>query len=118
MKALRAVNLTKGTILVEQGEVADGVIGRGVGLIGRSGLPAGGGLLLRPCKSVHTFFMRFPIDVVFVNGDNRVVHVVERMGPNRISKFLPVARCVLELPAGTVRATTTQVGDKVALTHL
>ena len=111
------VNLTRGTTLVEHGEEATGPIARGIGLLGRSSLPPGGGLLLRPCQSIHTFFMRFPIDVVFVNGDGRVVHVAEHVRPNRIGPVVRKARYVIEMPAGTISATATEVGDRLAVTQ-
>lgn len=100
---------------MEQGQVATSLLSRAVGLLGRSSLPAGNGLLLQPCQSIHTFFMRFPIDVIFLNGDGRIIHIIERMGPNRVSRIVLKARCALEMPAGTVSGTMSQVGDKVAV---
>lgn len=114
---MKATNLTRGTTLVDKGEVANSHVKRAIGLLGRSSLPPGGGLLLQPCQSIHTFFMRFPIDVVFVNGDGRIVHIVENMGPNKVSKINLKARYALEMPAGTVSATSTQIGDKLAVSH-
>jgi uncharacterized protein len=113
---MMAVNLTRGKALAEAVEIASNPLKRGVGLLGRNALPEGHGLLLRPCQSIHTFFMRFPIDVIFVSCDDRIIHLVERMGPNRVSRILPKARYALELPAGAIGASMTEVGDKVTLT--
>ncbi len=114
---MKVVNLTRGTTLVDKGEEATGAVARGIGLLGRSALPPGGGLLLRPCQSIHTFFMRFPIDVVFVNGDGRVIRLAEHLRPNRIGPVVRQARYVVEMPAGTISATSTEIGDRLAVTR-
>jgi uncharacterized protein len=69
------------------------------GLLGRDELPRGEGILLRPAGSVHTFFMRFPIDVVFLDRENRVVDVERELGAWRTAKRRG-SKAVLELPAG------------------
>ena len=88
---------------------------RTVGLLGRSDLPAGEGLWIERSPSIHMFFMRFPIDAVFVGPDRRVVRVVENLRPWRIVAWARGARDCLELPVGAVRASGTQVGDELAL---
>jgi uncharacterized membrane protein (UPF0127 family) len=113
---MRAVNLTKGSTVVENGEIASGLMTRAIGLLGRAGLDEGQGLLLRPCQSVHTFFMRFPIDVVFLDRENRIIHTVPNMRPNRMSPHMFQAKAILELPSGTLDATMTQIGDKLGFT--
>ena len=79
--------------------VADKTHARMRGLLGRDELPAGEGLLLKPTPSVHTCFMRFPIDVVFLGADMRVVSVVREMGPWKFAGRRGT-RAVLELAAG------------------
>lgn len=74
-------------------------------------LPAGSGLLITPCNSIHMFFMRFPIDAVFIDADNNVVCIEEGIKPWRVSRVIRNARSVLELPAGTAAATGTVLGD-------
>jgi uncharacterized membrane protein (UPF0127 family) len=69
------------------------------GLLGRRGLAQGEGILLEPAASIHTFFMRFPIDVVFLDREQRVVRVVPNLGPWRTAGVRK-ARTVLELAAG------------------
>lgn len=71
------------------------------GLMFRRLLHPGEGLLIQPCKAVHTHFMRFPLDVVFLDGDNRVVHVIRGMAPWGQSPYVKEAAAVLELAAGT-----------------
>jgi uncharacterized membrane protein (UPF0127 family) len=80
--------------------VADGPLTRMRGLLGRSKLGADEGLLLKPGGSVHTFFMRFPIDVVFIDRDGQVTRVVRDLAPWRVAGSRR-ARAVLELPAGS-----------------
>ncbi|MEW6771813.1 MAG: DUF192 domain-containing protein [Bacillota bacterium] len=86
------------------------------GLLFRRELSSGGGLLLEPCRSVHTCFMRFPIDVVFYNNEGAVVAVFPALTPFRFTPFIKLARGALELPAGTVMETGTRVGDLLRFT--
>lgn len=89
------------------------------GLMGRRDLPEGSGLLFAPCRGVHTHFMRFPIDLVFVAiapGGGRVLHVREAMRPFRAD--WTSSDLVIELPAGTVARTGTTVGDLLDLPSL
>jgi uncharacterized membrane protein (UPF0127 family) len=108
-------NLTRGTVVAERCTVARSLRDRTVGLLGRSSLPAGEGLWIEHSPSIHMFFMRFAIDAVFVNGDGRVVRVVENLRPWRIVAWARGARDCLELPVGAVQASGTQVGDELAL---
>ena len=72
------------------------------GLLGKNKLEAGKGLLIQPCKGIHTFFMRFSIDAVFLDKGNRVVALAHALPPNRMTSIYPKAVSVLELPAGTL----------------
>jgi hypothetical protein len=103
-------NLTRQTVLATGLEVADTGPKRNKGLLGRDGLETGGGLWIVPCESVHTFFMRFPIDLVYLDRRYRVRKVRNAVGRWRISACLS-AHSILELPAGTVVSTQTQKGD-------
>jgi len=71
------------------------------------------GLLLKPCRSIHTFFMAFPIDAAFVDNEDRVCFLLENMGPCRVSPYVLSARFVLEAPAGTWRAAGLAQGDEL-----
>lgn len=82
------------------------------GLLGRRELPRGEGLLLRPAGSVHTSFMRFPIDIVFLDGDLGVLGIEPEVPPWRV-KGRRGARSVLELAAGEAEARSLRVGDRL-----
>lgn len=112
---VRVTNETRATLLAERCEVARSFLARGRGLMGRAALPAGAGMLIEPCSSVHSFFMRFPIDVVFVDRRHRVVGLAAAMPPNRPYAGAWRARYVVELPAGTIVATGTQLGDTLRI---
>lgn len=109
---LEVLNRTRGVVLARQLEVADTPRTRSRGLLGRDGLASGEGLWIVPCESVHTFFMRFAIDLVYLDRKNRVKKVRSAVGPWRLSVCLS-AYSILELPAGVVRATGTQAGDEL-----
>lgn len=106
-------NITKNTILADECRVADTFLSRFMGLMGKKTLQPGSGLLIKPCNSIHMFFMHFPIDAVFLNSDNKVVHIIEGIMPWRVSPVIRQARSVLELPVGTVESSSTDVGDRL-----
>jgi len=112
---LRVFNVTRSAELASRAGKATGPVSRGIGLMGRSGLETDGGLIIEPCKSVTTFFMRFPIDVLFVDRQNRVCHLIPRMRPWRGSRFVREARFVIELPAGSAERTGTAIGDELSI---
>lgn len=95
-------------------EVADTFLRRLVGLLGRAGLPPGNALLIRPCSSVHTCFMRFPIDVVFVDSDLTVLRVAAGLKPWRMA-WCPGAAAVLEMGAGEAALQGLRPGARLAL---
>jgi uncharacterized membrane protein (UPF0127 family) len=111
-------NTTRGRVLAERCDVARSFLARGRGLMGHPGLAAGEGLLIEPCSSVHSFFMRFPIDVVFADRDHRVVGLTAAMPPNRPFAGAWRARYVVELPAGAIAATGTQIGDTLRVENV
>jgi uncharacterized membrane protein (UPF0127 family) len=96
-------------------EVADGLVSRGWGLLGRKGLEPEKGLLITPCTSVHTFFMRFTIDVLYLSPENSVVKVVPGMKAFRMSMGAKGAKKVLELPKGTLERHDIKVGEHLEL---
>ena len=111
----RVRNVERGTVLAERAEVARSWWARGIGLMGRRALPEGAGLVIDPCSSITMAFMAFPIDVAFVARDGRVVraaHEVQPWVPGLVGRG---ARYVVELPAGTLRRTGTQVDDHLVL---
>jgi len=76
---------------------------------------AGDGLWIVPCRGVHTFAMRFPIDVIYLDGSKRVVHVEENLKPWRMGRVTLRASSVLELPGETLRSSGTAVGDEIEI---
>jgi uncharacterized membrane protein (UPF0127 family) len=87
---------------------------RNRGLLGRAWLDRGSALILAPCSSIHTFFMRFAIDVLFVAGDGRVLKIYPALPAWRIA-FAFRAFAAIELPAGSAAASDTRPGDRVVL---
>jgi len=118
MVKIRVYNVTRQCPLVVQGERATSFWARLKGLIGRPPLEPGQGLLLKPCRGVHTFLMRFPIDVVYVNERGRVVHVAPHLTLHRIGPFIRDAHLVIELPSGTLARTQTRVGDQLEILEI
>ena len=96
---MRLLHDRTGADIATKVALADTRASRRRGLLGRDGMEEGEALMLSPCGAVHTFFMRFAIDVIFLDRDSRVVRTVSRMGPWRIA-IAWRARSVIELPAG------------------
>jgi len=112
--ALRLVNQRTDEALAEHVEVAVTRRDRRKGLLGRSGLDPASAIIIAPCFSIHTMFMRFDIDVIFVDDDGRVLKVVREMTPWRIS-LDPTAHAVVEFAAGSLRDRQINVGDRLYL---
>jgi uncharacterized protein len=110
-------NLTRGTTVGSHITLANTSLTRLVGLLGKRELDAGCGLLIQPSSGVHTFGMRFPIDVVALSQDFRVLRLWHRLGPQRLTGLSLKTRCVLELPAGKIHHTQTQVGDQMEISE-
>lgn len=104
------VRTESGIVVCERCEIPESSFGRARGLLGRDGLEAGGGMLIDRAGSVHMFFMRFPIDVVFLARDRTVVGVRHRLRPWR---YAGARRAVaaLELPAGRAAEVGVEPGD-------
>jgi uncharacterized membrane protein (UPF0127 family) len=111
MRDVKIINLTRGEVLAEKAAVAETPASRRRGLLGTDSLPHGAGLLIVPCRNVHTFGMRYPIDVVFVDETWTVRHIVHAMKPGRLSALVFASRAALELPAGKAVETGTAKGD-------
>ncbi|NLP13082.1 MAG: DUF192 domain-containing protein [Clostridium sp.] len=106
-------NGTKGSVLSMNTIIADTFTKRFLGLMFKSSLPDNSGLLIEPCNSIHMFFMKFSLDIVFIDRDDRVIHLIENLPPWRCSKIVFGSRRVLELPVGTIKKSNTCVGDKL-----
>jgi uncharacterized protein len=112
--ALAIVNRTRGdSVVCAQTEVADTVWRRMRGLLGRASLPAGSGMLFRGESSIHSAFMRFEFDAVFMDRELRVVGLAARIPPWR-ARAAKGARNILELSAGEIARTEVSIGDQLA----
>lgn len=114
-RQVKIMNVTRDTLLAEHGELANKPWSRFRGLLGRPGLERGQGLVIKPCQSIHTWFMQFPIDVLHVDGKNVVRRVITDLAPYRFGPLVWQSRYVVELPAGAARASGTEVGDELCL---
>ncbi len=111
MHGCRIINLTRSTTISGRAVWARSFWARLCGLMFRNPLPDGGGLVLEPNYSVHTFGMRFAIDVIFVDRHGCVVGLTPAMLPNRPFAAARYAQRTIEVPAGIIAATQTQLGD-------
>lgn len=112
--AIKVFNLTRQRQVANLVQLAGDNRNRRKGLLGRDSLGVGEGLWIVPCEAVHTFWMRFPLDLIYLDRQHRVVKTRSDVPPWRLSACLR-AHSVLELPAGTIRATQTMRGDHLAL---
>lgn len=115
---VRVHNLTRGTSVAERCRVAASLRDRAVGLLATPNLPAGEGLLIKSTQSIHMFFMRYPIDVVFVDRHARVTRTVAGLRPWRVVWWARGARDCIELPTGALSASGTLAGDQLAVSEL
>jgi uncharacterized membrane protein (UPF0127 family) len=107
-----AANVTRGAVLADRARVADRLWPRLVGLLRDRELAEGDGLWIVPCNSIHSFFMKFVFDAVFLDKELRVVHLLPEMPRGKTSKIILTAKSVLELPAGAIARSGTQSGDQ------
>jgi uncharacterized membrane protein (UPF0127 family) len=106
-------NQTRGTTLATDARVADSFASRLRGLLYSKQIVAGQGLLLKPCNSIHMIGMTYAIDAVFLDDDYKVVGLVDDIQPMQVSKVYKQAKACLELPAGTISSTGTELGDQL-----
>jgi uncharacterized membrane protein (UPF0127 family) len=106
-------NQTRNTVLADAAEIADTASKRRTGLLKHQGLKRGQGMWIVPCEAVHSFGMKFAIDVVYVDRKKKVRKTRSNMVPRRISACL-LAHSVLELPVGTIEASGTRAGDQLS----
>ena len=108
---MKVVNRSKGVVLACRAGFALKPIERMRGLLGKEALAPGDALVISPCSAVHTFGMRYPIDVVFYDRSNRAVAAVPNLRPYRLTRWYPRAKGVIELPAGTLESKPLDTGD-------
>jgi uncharacterized protein len=111
MRTVRVVNRTRGVVLAEQAELANNIWTRFWGLMGRRELPPGSGLVLEPGGGIHMWFMRIPLDVIHVDKQDRVTHILRGIKPWRFGPLFVGDKFAIELPVGAAEGTT--VGDQI-----
>jgi uncharacterized protein len=114
MNTIRVLNRTRGTVLGTRVRLADRLHNRVRGFLFRPPPVAGEGILLSPCRAVHMYGVPFALDVIFVDEAGQVVALYHDLRPWRRSRFHRSALYALEVPAGTIRATGTAVGDALS----
>lgn len=108
------INQTKGTVLAENILLADSILKRIKGLLGKASFNKGQALIIKPCNSIHTFFMRFSIDVLFIDKNNKVIQALSGIKPFKLTRIYLQADYVIELPSGTIKDSLTSVGDQLS----
>ena len=111
---LIAFNKTRDAVVAAKVEKADTSASRNKGLLGRESLAADEGLWIVPCPMIHTFFMQFPIDVLFLDAELKVRRVIEDLRPWRLSPWVLSARSVLELKGGVLKGSV-RAGDVIEM---
>ena len=124
MKVVKVIKVVNGDaaaghrVILERAELAESFLRRLKGLLGRKELAPGRGMVIRPCSSIHTLGMAFPIDVGFADKSGRLCLVVENLPPGKLGVSARDARYVIEAPAGTFAAARVKQGDQVELVEL
>jgi uncharacterized membrane protein (UPF0127 family) len=112
-KEVYRLELGDGTLVADHVVPATSMWTRFCGLMFRRDLPEGHGICIRPCNSIHMFFMRFAIDVAFVDRNGNVVHLLNSIKPWRVSRMVFKSAAAIELPAGTLAAKGVTKGAKL-----
>ncbi len=112
---IKVLNLSQGRLILEEAELANSFGQRLKGLLGRKYLPWGTGLVIFPCRSVHTLGMSFPLDIGFVNQEGRLCRVYESVPTQKINLSAKEAQYAIEAPAGTFAITRTRENDRIGL---
>jgi uncharacterized membrane protein (UPF0127 family) len=107
------VNLTRECPIASHVEIARNPWQRMKGLLGASHFPRGEALIITHCQSVHMFFMKFPIDVIFCDRQDKVIGLCPNIKPGCLSPIFFKASYAIELPSGSIAASKTQVGDQI-----
>lgn len=108
-------NTSKQIVLAENAQLAKNFQQRLRGWINRSGVGSGEALILMPCQAIHTCFLKFPLDALFVAANGQVLLTIASLAPFRFSPFVRSAKMVVELPVGRIKQTNTVPGDRLVL---
>lgn len=112
---MQVINIGKNTILADNAKLADTFLKRLIGLLNRKSLNKGEALILSPSNCIHSFFMRFAIDVIFLDKTGKVVEILPSFKPFRLSPIYFGASLTIELPEHTLQLTRTQPGDIIKI---
>jgi len=112
---MRIVNLENNAILANKARVADTPFSRLIGLLNRSSLKEGEALVLKPSCSIHSLFMRFTIDVIFLDKTSKVIGALSSFKPFRFSPIYVKSKLAIELPENTIKLTKTKIGDTIEI---
>ena len=114
---MKVYNSSKNNIIADKADIAQNPFTRIVGLLLKKSVSENEGLVINPCNSVHTFFMRFPIDVLFVNKRNEIIACYENVKPWRILPIHLRSNYVVELCAGEISSKNIQKGDVISISN-
>lgn len=113
---MEVLNKNTGKLLANKVIIADKFITRLKGLMFKKAIEDDVAMLIYPCNAIHTYFMNFSLDVIFISKEYEVLHIIENMPPGNRSSFIRRSMGVLEVPAGTIRKTNTKKGDFLNIT--
>ena len=108
---MKIINKKNNKIVIENLLIANNPISRIIGLLFKKRLNESEGLLILPCKSIHSYFMQFNFDAVFLDKENKIVHLIKNMPSWKVSPFVLSAHSVLELPAGIIDVNELELND-------
>lgn len=112
---MKVINLTRNTVIANDVKIAKSFFTRFKGLLGRKSLGKDEALILTNCNSIHMFFMRFSIDLIFVDKKNCVVELIKNIKPWAITPIYHKANFAIELSLGAIENSHTQLGDKLQI---
>jgi len=112
---MKIINLSNNLVLADNAKLADTFWARLVGLLNRNSLEKGEALILKPGNSIHTCFMRFPIDVLFLDKNNKVIGLLPMLRPFRFSPVYFGAYLTIELPSATFQLAQVKLGDSIKI---
>lgn len=113
---MKLVNKRNDVVIANDVILANTFVTRLKGLMFKKSFEENSAIMICPCKIIHTFFMKFSIDVIFLSKDNRVLNITENMFPGKISPLIMDSKTILELPAGKVKETELKKGDIICIT--
>jgi len=115
---VKIINLTRNTLLADEARIGNTFFMRLIGLLNRNSLRKGEALILTPSNCIHSFFMRFTIDVIFLDKTGKIIKTLPSFKPFRLSPLYLHSNLVIELPENTLKLSQTQPGDIIKILSL